>query len=163
MVEFSVFMSTNGLLSAVGIGVIAATLWFAVRKDKSGAAPAVAHPPTEKELALSKMAHTAYALYGAAFIFPLSAIAGVVMAYLKHSEAQGTWLESHFRWQIHTFWFMLLWSIIAMATFFILIGWLILAATVIWYIYRIVLGWVSLAERRPIQPGPEAMRPTMGS
>src|SRR5688572_10519368 len=65
-----------------------------------------------------------YALYGvscliaiasfgfppAAFLFGIPGIAGVVVAYVKRSEAAGTWLESHYRWLIRTFWFSLLWA-----------------------------------------------------
>ena len=71
---------------------------------------------------------------------------------MKRSEARGTWLESHFRWQIRTFWFGLLW--VALCILFvvltlgigILIAWLPLGIVSIWFIYRIVRGWLALAN-----------------
>lgn len=57
-----------------------------------------------------------------------------------------TWLESHFRWQIRTFWFGLLWSVIGLIAAFVVIGYFLLIANAIWIIYRIVKGWLRLAD-----------------
>jgi uncharacterized membrane protein len=91
-----------------------------------------------------------------AFLFgPLSIIA-VIMNYVKISEARGTWLESHFRWQIRTFWFGLLWVslcvLFVFATLFIgiIIVWLPLGIVALWFIYRIWRGWMALREGRPM-------------
>src|SRR5205809_653061 len=75
-------------------------------------------------------------------------IIAVILNYVKRSAARGTWLESHFRWQIRTFWFGLLW--IALCVFFvlvtlgigILIAWIPIAFVSLWFIYRIVRGWM---------------------
>ena len=83
-------------------------------------------------------------------------IIAVVLNYVKRGEAHGTWLESHFRWQIRTFWYGLLW--VALCILFviftlgvgILIAWLPLAFVGVWFIYRIVRGWLALAERRAL-------------
>ena len=91
-----------------------------------------------------------------AFLFgPLSIIA-VIMNYVKISEARGTWLESHFRWQIRTFWFGLLW--VCLCALFVLltlgigiiIAWLPLGIVALWFIYRIWRGWMALREGRPM-------------
>ena len=78
------------------------------------------------------------------------------MNYIKRSEASGTWLESHFRWQIRTFWYGLFWAALC-GTFVVLtlgIGllfvWLPLGLLSIWFIYRIVRGWMALRDRRPM-------------
>ena len=91
-----------------------------------------------------------------AFLFgPLSIIA-VIMNYVKISEARGTWLESHFRWQIRTFWFGLLWvtlcGLFVVFTLFIglIIVWLPLGIVAIWFIYRIAKGWMALRDGRPM-------------
>jgi uncharacterized membrane protein len=92
------------------------------------------------------------------FMFGLPSIAAVVMAYLRRSEARGTWLESHFRWQIRTFWFSWLWivvtSIVAVPLLIVGIGFLIglagLGLVGIWVIYRVIRGWVTLREAKPI-------------
>jgi uncharacterized membrane protein len=91
-----------------------------------------------------------------AFLFGWPSIVAVVMNYLKQSEARGTWLESHFRWQIRTFWFGLLWSALCVAFVIgtlglgIFIVWLPLCVLTVWFIYRVVKGWMVLSERRAI-------------
>lgn len=75
-------------------------------------------------------------------------IAAVVVDYIKRDEAKGTWLESHFRWQIRTFWYGILWGAIGMITLLIGVGFIILAADYIWIIYRIVKGMIYLNDGR---------------
>lgn len=82
----------------------------------------------------------------------LTAIAGVVVNYVKWDQVRGTWLESHFRWQVRTFWFSVLWGVIGSVLFVIGIGALIIAAATLWYLYRAVRGWLFLNERRPVVP-----------
>ena len=92
------------------------------------------------------------------FVFGLPSIIAVVMNYLRRSEARGTWLESHFRWQLRTFWFAALWVVligvasvplmpilIGFATFGIGVG--ILG---IWVIYRVARGWLALKDGEPM-------------
>jgi uncharacterized membrane protein len=91
-----------------------------------------------------------------AFLTGWPSIIAVILNYVKRSEARGTWLESHFRWQIRTFWFGLLW--IALCVLFvvgtlgigILIAWLPIALVSLWFIYRIVRGWMALGAGRPM-------------
>ena len=73
-----------------------------------------------------------------------------VINYIKLSEAQGTWLASHFRWQMRTFWFALLWFVVGFITTFILIGYAIMFANVIWMIYRVAKGWLRLNDNKPM-------------
>jgi len=91
-----------------------------------------------------------------AFITGWPSIIAVILNYVKRSEARGTWLESHFRWQIRTFWFGLLW--VSLCLFFVvvtlgiglLIAWLPLGLVGLWFIYRIVRGWLALRDHRPM-------------
>jgi uncharacterized membrane protein len=91
-----------------------------------------------------------------AFLTGWPSIIAVILNYLKRSEARGTWLESHFRWQIRTFWFGLLW--VGLCALFViltlgiglLIAWLPLGIVTIWFVYRIVRGWLALRDRRPM-------------
>ena len=91
-----------------------------------------------------------------AFLTGWPSIIAVILNYVKRSEVRGTWVESHFRWQIRTFWFGLLWVMLCLvfvvATFGlgILIAWLPMGLVGLWFIYRIVRGWVALHERRPM-------------
>ena len=91
-----------------------------------------------------------------AFLFgPLSIIA-VIMNYVKISEARGTWLESHFRWQIRTFWFGLLWVGLCMLGILMTLGiglivlWFPLVIVTFWFIYRIARGWMRLSRGEPM-------------
>jgi uncharacterized membrane protein len=90
----------------------------------------------------------------------LPSIIAVIMNYARQSDVRGTFLESHFRWQIRTFWFALLWVLVILALslplmlivvgFFTLgIGYVLLG---IWVIYRIVRGWLALRDHRPVNP-----------
>jgi uncharacterized membrane protein len=87
-----------------------------------------------------------YALQAASFFLGLTLFIAVIINYVKKEDVRGTWLESHFRWQIRTFWFSLLWSLIGVLTFVAVIGYFILIADMLWLIYRIVKGWLHLAD-----------------
>jgi uncharacterized membrane protein len=119
---------------------------------------------------LTRWTHVIYALHAfslltgilgaatvvGAFLTGWPSIIAVVLNYVKRGEARGTWLESHFRWQIRTFWFGLLW--ISLCGLFvlvtlgigILIAWLPIVAVGVWFIYRIARGWVALNDGRPM-------------
>ncbi|HWQ40239.1 MAG TPA: hypothetical protein VNM24_16795 [Burkholderiales bacterium] len=89
-----------------------------------------------------------------AFVFGIPSIVAVIVNYVKRDEASGTWLESHFRWQIRTFWFALLWCLIAALLAVTIVGiplaWAVLVVAGIWVIYRVVRGWLALADRRAL-------------
>lgn len=93
-----------------------------------------------------------------AFVFGWPSIIAVVINYVKRSDAKGTYLESHFIWQIKTFWFAFFWVVlvwlIGMALSVILVGfaiWLVgFIVLSIWVCYRIVKGWLRLSEARPM-------------
>ncbi len=91
-----------------------------------------------------------YALYAASFLVGITAIVAIVMNYIKREEMAGTFFESHFRWQMRTFWFGMLWMAIGVASFLIVIGWFVLIATGVWVIYRIVKGWLRLNDNLPM-------------
>ena len=89
-----------------------------------------------------------YILQASGLFVGLPLIAGVTINYVKRADVKGSWLESHFRWQIRTFWFSLLFAFIGIATYIFLIGYFILIADGIWMIYRIVKGLLYLNEER---------------
>ena len=88
------------------------------------------------------------------FIGGLPSIVAVIMNYARRSATRGTYLESHFRWQIRTFWYAVLWACVAMFLILTIIGALIglpgLLALAIWIIYRVARGWLALRDRRPM-------------
>jgi uncharacterized membrane protein len=91
-----------------------------------------------------------------AFLTGWPSIIAVILNYVKRGETRGTWLDSHFRWQIRTFWYGLLWIslcfifVIGTLGLGILIVWLPVVLVGLWFIYRIVRGWVALSNRRPM-------------
>lgn len=113
-------------------------------------------------------AHLVYALHafavitgvlGAAsvlgsFLASLPSVAAVLINYLKRSEVRGTWLDSHFSWQIRTFWYALLWSLIGVVLIVsvvgVLFGLAVLLVTSVWVTYRVARGWWMLNQQRPM-------------
>lgn len=99
-------------------------------------------------------AHTVVGL----FLFSPPSIVAVIMNYARRSETHGTWLESHFRWQIRTFWYAWLWiiltSLVSIPMMLVLIGFVFLfiglGLTGLWIIYRVARGWLALREGRPM-------------
>ena len=91
-----------------------------------------------------------------AFLTGWPSIIAVILNYVKRSEARGTWLQAHFRWQIRTFWFGLLWVtlciafVVATLGIGMLIAWLPLGLVGLWFIYRVARGWLRLIDRRPM-------------
>jgi uncharacterized membrane protein len=95
-----------------------------------------------------------------AFLTGWPSILAVILNYVKRGEARGTWLESHFRWQIRTFWFGLLWVVLCGLVVVLTLGlgiivvWLPLGVVTIWLVYRIARGWIRLAARQPMYAEP---------
>jgi len=121
----------------------------------------------EPQPSLVTLAHVIYGLHAfslvtgivgaatvvGAFLTGWPSIIAVILNYVKRSEARGTWLESHFRWQIRTFWFGLLWAVVGGILTLVFVGFAVLFVAWIWMIYRIVKGWLNLAEGKPIPVG----------
>jgi uncharacterized membrane protein len=102
---------------------------------------------------LKTVATVIYALQVAGFFTGIAWIIAVVVGYVKRDDAAGTWLESHYRWQIRTFWWGLLWGVVGGITTLVVIGFAILFADAVWIIYRIAKGWLNLAENKPVPVG----------
>ncbi len=97
---------------------------------------------------------TTAALIVTAFLTGWPSIIAVIINYVKRSDVRGTFLESHFSWQIRTFWWALLWALIALLLFVTIIGipvaWVIIVVAGIWVLYRIVRGWLALSSGKPM-------------
>ena len=104
----------------------------------------------ERLHSLKNITMAVYALQTAGFFLGITWIVAVVINYVKKEEVEGTWLESHFRWQIRTFWFGLLWGVLGCVLYIVLVGMAILFADAVWIIYRIVKGWLNLNDRKPM-------------
>lgn len=134
--------------------------------------PAPQAPATDPAVPSQSLISTtliAYALFGVAAVAALVSagvlstpllgligIIGLILAYVKRSEAAGTWLQSHYRWLIRTFWFSVLWNVVGWLALVTLIGipiaiaiWI---ATTIWVLYRLIRGYVLFKDSKPV-PG----------
>ena len=95
------------------------------------------------------------ALIVTSFLTGWPSIIAVIINYVKRDEVRGTWLDTHFSWQLRTFWYALLWLVVVFLLFITLIG-IILAVPLglgvgIWIVYRIARGWMTLAQSKPVQ------------
>ncbi len=127
---------------------------------------------SDREASLVRITHIVYALhalglalgaFGAAsvlgsFLFGWPSIIAVILNYVKRGEARGTWLESHFSWQIRTFWFAAAWALLVVLVSapltLVIIGfgtWALgMALLGLWAIYRITRGWLRLNNQQPM-------------
>ena len=114
------------------------------------------------------LAHVLYGLHGfsalmgvlssafivTAFLTGWPSIIAVIVNYVKRGDARGTWLDSHFGWQIRTFWYAVIWVVLAGLLILTVVGipfaWVLLVAVGLWVLYRIIRGWIALAEARPM-------------
>lgn len=99
---------------------------------------------------LKNLTQLVYILQAISLVVGLTAIAAIILNYLKRDEVKGTYLESHFNWQIKTFWYMLAGVILGWLLALVLVGFLVLAAVGFWYIYRIVKGWLALNDGKEL-------------
>ena len=122
--------------------------------------------PTTPAPSLVNVTHLVYALHTlslligvttaatiiGAFVFGVPSIIAVIINYVKRGEARGTFLESHFRWQLRTFWFALLWCVIGAMLIITIVGiplaLVVFFAAGLWAIYRIARGWLALRDRK---------------
>lgn len=108
-------------------------------------------PVTSGSPDLRTITHVAYGLYALGFVtglLPIATLAAVILVYIKRADAAGTYYAAHFDWLLRTFWWALLWLAISGIAMLIFIGWIGVAATVIWVIYRLIKGWLALLEGR---------------
>jgi uncharacterized membrane protein len=130
--------------------------------------PSMSAEPPKVDESLVTYTHVIYALHALAvliglttwhtivgsFVGGLPSIVAVIMNYARRSATVGTYLESHFRWQIRTFWYALLWAVVCtlliVTIIGIFIGLLGFVALAIWIIYRVARGWLALKDGRPM-------------
>jgi uncharacterized membrane protein len=104
-------------------------------------------PSPQADVSNKNTTQLIYALYAASLIFPITWLVAIILNYVKRDDVVNTPYESHFRWQMRTFWFSLLWWTVAVLTFFtVVLPFVIGGIALIWYIYRIIKGWLRLSE-----------------
>lgn len=93
----------------------------------------------------------AYILYAISPVFPPGTIAGVIVNHLKIGEVQDALCRSHHRWLMRTFWFGVLWVTLGVLTFLLFgIGYLVWLVSALWFLYRLVRGWLNFSEDKPM-------------
>jgi uncharacterized membrane protein len=95
-----------------------------------------------------------YALQALSLVTGVTLFAAAIMNYVKRDDVRGSWLESHFQWQIRTFWWSLLWTVLGALTLIVLIGYLILGVELLWFIYRVIKGWLWLRDGKSMYDNP---------
>jgi len=133
-----------------GIGIAA---WVFIQREQAReaaprAAGAAATAGDAREKSLRQLTMIVYVLQIASIIVGITLIAGVIINYLKRKDVEGTWLESHFRWQIRTFWYSLLWFGVGLVLLIVVIGFFVLMGLAMWLLYRAIKGWLELEERK---------------
>lgn len=125
-------------------------------------------PMVEPSRSLVTLTHVLYAMHGfsalmgllspvlivTAFLSGWPSIIAVIINFVKRNDVRGTYLDSHFSWQVRTFFYALAWVIVMMLLFMTLVlipvAWALSIAVGIWILYRIVRGWLALLDRKPI-------------
>jgi uncharacterized membrane protein len=146
----SIFGAIGLVLLGTGAGVAIAA-WAFIRREQAreAAAGGGARAPAAadaREASLRRLTTVVYALQIVSFLLGFTLIIGVIINYIQRDEVAGTWLESHFRWQIRTFWYSLLWLGVGLATLIVVVGFFILMGAALWLLYRAIKGWLSLEE-----------------
>ncbi len=116
----------------------------------ANASAPVSGASAEKLASLKQLTLICYVLYGLSWFTGLTGIVAIVVNYVKRDETAGTIYESHFNWQIRTFWWGLLWAVIGFITMFILVGFAILLGAAVWSIYRLVKGFLNWNDGKPM-------------
>ena len=115
-------------------------------KDLDSAKPEPLGPKKDVEIT-----HIIYGLMASGYVTGgLGSLAAIILNYIKLDEVKGTPLEGHFRWQMRTFWWGMLWAVLSMLLMFVVIGFFTIIGVVIWHIYRIAKGWMRLNDGKPM-------------
>jgi uncharacterized membrane protein len=158
------FMTILAAVMAMLVGMTAAValaVWTYLKRNpvlpvlRPAAATGAATPPppaakATPEESARQLAMIVYALQAASFLIPFSSIAGIIVNYVKREDVAGTWLESHFTWQIRTFWWWLVWLLVGLVLAIVVVGFFVWFADAIWLVYRIIKGWIRLSEGKPM-------------
>ena len=104
---------------------------------------------------LKNIAMTVYVLQALIWPFVITFVIAVMINYIKQDDVRGTWLESHFRWQIRTFWFSIPWFLLGALTYVFIIGWFIVGVTWLWLIYRVLKGALNLYDGKSMYTSTE--------
>ncbi len=116
--------------------------------------------PSKEEKANSDFTMLVYVLHALALFFFISGLVAIIMNYVKRDDVRGTWLESHFDWQISTFWWtlvvgvcataMLIWGLFQKAWLLAGLAVVVALMNLVWWAYRIIKGILRLNDKREV-------------
>ena len=110
------------------------------------------NPKSAEELArLRQLTLVTYVLYALAWMNGITGLIALLINYIKRDDVRGTVYESHFTWQIRTFWWALVWCVVGFITIWVGVGFLVLGATGIWWLYRLVKGLLNWSDNKPME------------
>ncbi|WP_334134519.1 DUF4870 family protein [Tepidimonas sp.] len=109
-----------------------------------------AAPTAEALASLRQLTLVVYILYALSWLVGITALVAIIINYVKRADVAGTLYESHFTWQIRTFWWGLLWALLGGVTMVIGVGFVILLAAFVWTVYRLVKGFLYWNDRKPL-------------
>jgi len=93
-----------------------------------------------------------YVLQALSLFFGVSALVAIIINYVKRDDVAGTVYQSHFDWQIRTFWWGLLWVCVGLVLAILMVGFIVLFGVWLWFVYRVVKGFLKLTEGKPVFP-----------
>ena len=116
---------------------------------------------SQRDNSLRTIGHISYALHAVVAIGAVLPgvqasivllLAAFILDLVKKDDARGTWQESHFRWRIRSvLWAGVLYVVTIPLWFLLLVpGWIAWCAISIWFLYRVIRGWLALNDRRPM-------------
>ncbi len=111
---------------------------------------AVTSPATDPSDSYKTLTIVIYVLQAASMFLVVTIVVAVILNYVKRGDVEGSWLASHFRWQIRTFWFGMLWMVVGLVGLYFFIGFFILIANGVWVLYRIIRGLLRLHSNLPM-------------
>ena len=122
--------------------------------------PTQGDSPKNSQSAIT-LAHVLYGLHALApFTMLTLAVVAMIIGMIKRDDVRDTWLETHFSWLSRTFWWGLLWWVVAWGAFWIIsiltlgvgaiLAWILPVAVFVWYLYRVLVGWLKLGDLKPI-------------
>jgi uncharacterized membrane protein len=108
--------------------------------------------PSQQRHNLSLLTHVMYALHTASwFSAGIFSVVAIIINYIKRDNLPDDFFRSHFRWQARSFWFTLLWLLLALPLWILVIpGWIAYTVIGLWYLYRFIRGWWNFAESKPM-------------
>ncbi|MCS6811575.1 MAG: hypothetical protein NZ694_09995 [Tepidimonas sp.] len=124
--------------------------WPDSTRDATPVLQADAAVPAERLASLRRLTLAVYALYALSWFVGITALIAIMINYIKRADVAGTLYESHFTWQIRTFWWALLGALLGGLSLVVGVGFLIWAATFVWTLYRLVKGWLYWNDRKPL-------------